>query len=103
MFFQNLPSLPPIPGVVERIQANRPQTATAATVWNEVLYGYYRMPESRRKRVLEEYLLGTLALHLKVLPYDDRAALWHALERVRLESIAALHPSQTGRLRLSHS
>ena len=88
----------PNPRVVERIQANRSRTATAATVWNEVLYGYYRMVESRRKRVLEQYLFETLAPTLTVLPYDDRAAEWHASERVRLERAGRTPPFADGQI-----
>ena len=88
----------PNPRVVERIQANRSRTATAATVWNEVLYGYYRMVESRRKRVLEQYLFDTLAPTLTVLPYDDRAAEWHASERVRLKGIGRTPPFADGQI-----
>ncbi len=90
----------PVPDlrVVERIQANLPQIATSATVWNEVLYGYYRMVESRRKADLERYLFETLAPTLTVLPYDDRAAEWHASERVRLEGIGRTPPFADGQI-----
>ncbi len=88
----------PNPRVVERIQANRSRTATAATVWNEVLHGYYRMVESRRKRVLEQYLFDTLAPTLTVLPYDERAAEWHASERVRLERAGRTPPFADGQI-----
>ena len=88
----------PHPTVIERIQANRPQSVTAATVWNEILYGYYKMVESRRKRALGQYLYESLAPTLKVLPYDDQAAMWHASERVRLERIGRTPPFADGQI-----
>ena len=90
----------PVPDlrVVDQIQANLPRIATSATVWNEVLYGYYRMVESRRKSDLERYLFLTLAPTLTVLPYDDRAAVWHASERVRLERAGRTPPFADGQI-----
>ncbi len=77
----------PDASVVERLQRFTSEIATAAPVWNELLYGFHRMPGSRRKRVLERHLFERLAPTLQILDYDRRAAEWHAAERARLSLI----------------
>ncbi len=74
----------PNPGVMRRFQAHREQIATAAPAWNELLFGCYRLPASKRRNILEEYLFETLGPSLTVLPYDSLAADHHAAERARL-------------------
>ena len=63
-----------------------------------MLYGYYGMVESRRKSDLERYLFLTLAPTLTALPYDDRAAVWHVSERVRLEHAGRTPPFADGQI-----
>jgi tRNA(fMet)-specific endonuclease VapC len=52
----------------------------AAPVWHELSFGVARSPHPDRFRFLLE-----LRSALRILPYDQRAADWHADERARLE------------------
>lgn len=61
--------------------------ATSAIVWHELVYGASRLPASRKREAVEEYLETVVAAELPVLPYDEAAADWHGHERARLESI----------------
>jgi len=70
--------------VMERFEACEGAIATSATVWHELVYGAERLPPSKRRRAIEAYLHDVVAAHVPILPYDDRAAAWHAAERVRL-------------------
>ncbi len=70
---------------MKRIERFTAELSTAAPVWNELLYGCYRLPHSSRRLTLERYLLEVLEPSLPLLPYDQRAASWHATERARLE------------------
>jgi len=74
----------PHPEVMRRLGVHRHEIATAAPVWHELLFGCHRLPASARRRQLEHYLVEVLAPTLAILPYDDRAAVWHAAERARL-------------------
>lgn len=74
----------PDSGVMEKVERFSVELSTAAPVWNELLYGCYRLPPSARRRTLETYLMDVLEPTLPVLPYDHRAARWHAAERARL-------------------
>ena len=74
----------PNPGVLARIQQHGMEVATASPVWHEMWFGCHRLPSSARRNKLEEYLGKSLAPFLTLLPYDQRAAEIHAVERARL-------------------
>lgn len=69
---------------------------TAAPVWNELLYGCYRLPVSKRREKIERYLREILEPSLLILPYDARAAEWHAAERARLGGLGRTPPFRDG-------
>ncbi len=73
----------PSASVVERLGATLDECATAATVLHELEFGVVRLPASRRKAALTQYLDQVVG-RLPVLPYDAGAARWHARERARL-------------------
>ena len=74
-------------GVLSRLRQHRYDVCIAAPVLHELQYGLNRMPEGVRKRNLAAYLASLLDTSLAVLPYDQKAALWHAAERARLEAL----------------
>lgn len=84
--------------VSERVLSGLPQIATAATVWNELLFGYLRLPDSRRRRDLSRYLFQEISPEITILPYDWRAAEWHASERMRLGGIGLTPPYADGQI-----
>jgi tRNA(fMet)-specific endonuclease VapC len=59
---------------------------TAAPVWHELQFGCQRLPRSRKKEVIALFLNDVVRRKMLILPYDDRAAEWHARERARLSS-----------------
>ncbi len=73
--------------VLELLKQNQHELAIASLVWHELLFGYERLPDSTKKRAIEAYLNDVVAGSLPVLPYDARAASWHASERARLTAI----------------
>ena len=73
----------PSASVLDRLGAALDECATAAVVLHELEFGVLRLPASRRKTVLAQYLDRVVG-RLPVLPYDAGAARWHARERVRL-------------------
>ncbi len=74
----------PNPNLLRRIHEHEGRIAIAAVVWHELLYGCWRLPESRRREVIEQYLFDVVLPSIPILPYDARAAQWHAVERARL-------------------
>ncbi len=77
----------PDPKILERLRAHQDQLATASIVWYELFFGCYRLPSSAKRAAIENYLLQVIAPSIMILPYDERAAEWHAVERARLSHI----------------
>lgn len=77
----------PDPQVVHRLTVHENVISTAAMVAHELLFGWAKLPASKKKRAIEAYLDDLLASALEVLPYDHDAARWHAHERARLERL----------------
>jgi len=75
----------PSASLLAQLEANQERLATSTTVWHELHYGLERLPRSRRRRAIEDYLAELSASSLVILPYDEEAARWHAAERARLE------------------
>lgn len=74
----------PHPGVVEKLTRFQSRIAIASTVWHEVLFGCRMLPPSRKRAAFEDYFFQVVASSVPILPYDERAANWHAEERARL-------------------
>lgn len=62
------------------------EIVTAAPVWHELQFGCRRLPRSRKREVIASFLNDIVKRTMLILPYDDRAAEWHARERARLSS-----------------
>jgi tRNA(fMet)-specific endonuclease VapC len=78
--------------VEKKCRQYRQELATAAPVWHELQYGCQRLPHSRKRGLLELFLEEVVAKQLPILPYDEQATRWHALERARL-SLTGRTPS----------
>lgn len=70
--------------LMRRVQEYEGQIAIAAIVWHELLYGCWRLPQSRKREVIEHYLFDVVRPTIPILDYDAQAAQWHAGERARL-------------------
>jgi tRNA(fMet)-specific endonuclease VapC len=76
----------PHPGVIHKIKQFEHSLATSSIVWHELLYGYHRLGDSKKKKFLGEFLFNVVLPTLPILKYDEQAAEWHARERARLEA-----------------
>ena len=72
--------------VVSLMKQHTSDIAIAVITWHEMLFGYHRLPESRRKEKIERYLTLTEETFL-ILPYTIEASVWHSKERARLTNI----------------
>jgi len=70
--------------VMEMLEKHQDELVTAAPVWHELLYGCLRLPVSRKREMLEAYLEDVVFRSMDILPYDERAAEWHAEQRSKL-------------------
>ena len=76
----------PDKSVMKQFERNQDEMVTAAPVWHELQFGCQRLPRSRKKEVIALFLNDIVRRKMLILPYDDRAAEWHARERARLSS-----------------
>ncbi len=74
----------PNPNVIDLLARYSGLTATATVVLHEMLYGCYRLPDSRKRQTIEAYLIAEVEAKLPLLSYTTDAAKWHATERARL-------------------
>jgi len=77
----------PRENILKRFKQHKDDIAIPAVGWHELWYGVKRLESSRKRIVLEDYLDDLLAPVIPILPYDARAAEWHAAERARLARI----------------
>ena len=84
--------------LLDQLRDHQHEIATAALVWHELLFGCYRLPQSRRRRVIEAYLAEVVATSVPILPYNSEAAKWHAAERARLASMGRTPPFVDGQI-----
>ena len=79
--------VPPNPYVVAQLNQHHRQIGLAAISWHEILYGYHRLPESKRKQRIQNFITRTISSRIPILAYDAAAAKWFAIERARLTGI----------------
>ena len=84
--------------IVRRLRRHQDESATASPVWHEMLFGSLRLPPSKRRKLIEQYLHEVVAATLPILSYDEAAAAWHAEERRRLERGGRVPPFVDGQI-----
>jgi len=80
----------PQKSVLKLTERHQHEIVTAAPVWHELFYGCQRLPVSRKREILETFLHDVLKPNMIILPYNERAAEWHAKERARLTSLGQM-------------
>jgi len=76
----------PNKSVMEMLERHQREIVTAAPVWHELQFGCQRLPRSRKRELIALFLSDIVKRTMLILSYDDRAAEWHAKERVRLSA-----------------
>jgi tRNA(fMet)-specific endonuclease VapC len=84
--------------VLSKLKKHQGEMATAASVWHELVYGCLRLPQSKKKKVLQAYLQDVILPNIPILPYDQRAANWHAEQRSRLTAAGKTPPFVDGQI-----
>ncbi len=78
----------PIPNVkvLHKLDIHKSEVVISSVVVHELLHGCLRLPESKRRESLWNYIHDSV-LNLPIFNYDLNAARWHAQERARLSKI----------------
>lgn len=88
----------PNPGILARLQEQQGKIGIAAPVWHELLFGCRLLPPSRKRDAIEAYLYRSVRTSFPILPYDEKAAAWHAEERARLVGEGKTPPFLDGQI-----
>jgi tRNA(fMet)-specific endonuclease VapC len=88
----------PNESILKQLQLHQTEIAIAAVVWHELWFGSNRLPASARRTAIETYLAEVVAVSIPILPYDARAAEWHASERARLTNTGKTPPFADGQI-----
>ena len=88
----------PNESVLHKLEKHEHEIVTAAPVWHELQYGCRGLPGSRKRKIIESFLNDVVRQNMLILSYDDRAAEWHARERVRLSSKGKMPPFVDGQI-----
>ncbi len=73
--------------VMEQLGLYQHEIATATVVVHELLFGCFRLPESKKRRDLEDYINSVILAQLPLFDYDLKSAQYHAQERARLSKV----------------
>ena len=84
--------------VMQNLKLYADALAIPAIVWHELWYGCRRLPISTKRTTIERYLVEVIEPSIAIVPYDTKAAHWHALERARLAAIGKLPPFADGQI-----
>ncbi len=88
----------PDSNVMQKIELHQDEIATTAPVWHELNFGYEKLPCSKKKDIIKTFLKNVIKQSLKILPYDEKAAAWHAKERARLSAKGMTPPFVDGQI-----
>lgn len=73
--------------VMEKLRLYRKEIATAILVIHEMLYGCFRLPISKKRQDIEDYINNVILAEIPLFDYDLKSAQYHAQERARLSKI----------------
>lgn len=80
----------PNENVMEKLKLYRQETATATLVIHEILYGCLRLPLSKKRQDIEDYINNVILARLPLFDYNLPAAQYHAQERARLSKLGKI-------------
>lgn len=85
-------------GVIRKLSRHENEIAISSVVWHELRLGAERLPASRRREAIIQYLDEVVLPTMPILDYDRAAANWHATERARLAAQRATPPFADGQI-----
>jgi len=88
----------PDQNVLKKMHDHDGETAIASVVWHELVFGAALAPSATKRSIIELYLYDVIQPNVPILPYDERAAWWHAQERARLSGVGQLPPFADGQI-----
>lgn len=73
--------------VIKKIAEHNSDCAICSPVWQELLFGLYRMPESINKKYLGKFIKEDVHENFKIKQFTEKAADIQAQLRIKLEQL----------------
>lgn len=73
--------------VIKKIAKHNSDCAICSPVWQELLFGLYRMPESINKKYLGKFIKEDVHENFKIKQFTEKAADIQAQLRIKLEQL----------------
>lgn len=73
--------------VIKKIAEHNSDCAICSPVWQELLFGLYRMPESINKKYLGKFIKEDVHENFKIKKFTEKAADIQAQLRIKLEQL----------------
>lgn len=73
--------------VIKKLADHSSDCAICTSVWEELLFGVYHLPEGLNKKYLEKFVLEDVQENFPVKNYTEKAARIHAEIRAQLDKI----------------
>ena len=71
--------------VISKIAEHNSDCAICSPVWQEILYGLYRMPEGMNRKYLDNFINDDVHENFKIKNFTEKAAVIQAELRAKLE------------------
>ena len=81
--------------VISKIAEHNSDCAICTPVWQEILFGLYRMPEGINKKYLDNFINDDIHENFKIKNFTEQAAVIQAELRAKLERMAPLLKKKT--------
>lgn len=69
--------------VISKLLTHHNECAIATVVLYEILRGYHKTPVSKKRTLIWQHIQN-IVTNVPILPYDQKAATWHAEQQVKL-------------------
>lgn len=83
--------------VLNQFQLHQYEVAIPSIVWQELRFGWLKMPEGARKQTIGTFIHDIVS-HLPILPYDMQAARTHAEIRIQTQQSGLNIPFVDGQI-----
>ncbi|MGH1393453.1 MAG: type II toxin-antitoxin system VapC family toxin [Trichormus sp.] len=80
----------PSEAVMAKLRLYNQEISTATLVIHEMLYGCLRLPISKKRQDIEDYINSVILAQIPLFNYDIKSAQYHAQERARLSKIGKI-------------
>jgi tRNA(fMet)-specific endonuclease VapC len=84
--------------VMKQLRQFKSEIGTSTIVIHELMFGCFKLPLSKKRQDLEDYVNNVILAQLTLFDYDLKSAQYHAQERARLSKTGKTPPFVDGQI-----